>query len=79
MISRPVVGVEVAGRLVGEHDARLDRQGPRDRDALLLAAGQLLREMVRALGEPHLAEQLEGTLTVATDRRPASPRRSRRQ
>ena len=30
--------VEIAGRLVREHDARLDRQGARDRDALLLAA-----------------------------------------
>ena len=33
--------VEVAGRLVGEHDVGLGDERPRDRDALLLAAGEL--------------------------------------
>ena len=35
------LGVERRGRLVEEHDARLHRQRPRDRDALLLAARKL--------------------------------------
>src|SRR3954452_15312763 len=34
-------GVEIAGRLVGEHDARLSDDGARDGNALLLSAGEL--------------------------------------
>jgi hypothetical protein len=34
---------EVAGRLVGEHDARFNRERTRDRDALLLATRQVGR------------------------------------
>ena len=37
-----VSGVERAGRLVEQHDARLERQCARDGDALLLAAGSSL-------------------------------------
>ena len=69
--------VEVAGRLVGEHDARLDREGACDRDALLLAARQMRGQMVRALGQPDLGEQLERAFARPTDRVRASPRRSR--
>src|SRR6478609_1989936 len=36
------LGVEVTGWLVGEDDARVVHDGARDRDALLLAAGQLI-------------------------------------
>ena len=60
--------VEVAGRLVGEHDARLDRQRACDRDALLLAARQVRGQMVRALGQPDLAEQLERAFPRPPDR-----------
>ena len=42
------VFVEVAGRLVGEQDARAIEQGPRDRRPLHLAAG----EFARLVGEP---------------------------
>src|ERR1700730_1311226 len=35
-------GIEVAGGLVGEHDRRLTDECARDRDALTLAAGELL-------------------------------------
>jgi hypothetical protein len=38
-------GIEVAGRLVGEQHARRTREGARDRDTLLLAAGELARVM----------------------------------
>ena len=41
---------------------------PRDRDALLLAAGQVRRQMVGALGEPHLAEQLQRAGAIAAGR-----------
>ena len=37
------LGVEVAGRLVGEDDRRARDERPRDRDALRLAAGELAR------------------------------------
>ena len=42
------LGVEVAGRLVGEDDQRPLGERPRDRDALALAA----RELRRPVGEP---------------------------
>ena len=43
-------GVEVAGRLVGEHDARPRDERPGDGDALLLAAGELGRAVARGAG-----------------------------
>ena len=53
--------VEVPGRLVGEDDARLDHEGAGDRDTLLLAAGELARQMAGALGQTDLAEELAGS------------------
>src|SRR3954469_12834276 len=41
-------GIEIAGRLVGEHDARLSDDGARDGNALLLAAGELRRKVMDA-------------------------------
>ena len=43
--------VEVAGRLVGEQDQRPVDEGPGDRHALLLAAGELVREAVLLAGQ----------------------------
>ena len=42
-----VLRVEVTGRLVGDDDGRVGDDGTRDRDALLLAAGELaaMREL----------------------------------
>ena len=45
-------GVEVAGRLVGEQDRRLGHQRARDRDALLLAARQLVGMMLGRFSRP---------------------------
>ena len=50
-------GVEVSGRLVGEQDLRLVDDGAGDRDALLLTAGELVREGAAPSGE---ADHLEG-------------------
>ena len=50
--------VEVSGRLVGKDQGRLVHQAARDRDALLLAAGELHRPMVRALGQADPSERL---------------------
>ena len=44
--------VEVAGRLVGEHELGLVDQRAGDRDALLLAARELARLVVLAAGQP---------------------------
>ena len=44
--------VEVAGRLVGEHQRRLADDGPRDRHPLPLAAGQLVRPVAEPVPEP---------------------------
>src|SRR5262249_36338218 len=59
--------VEVAGGLVREDHPRLDRQRARDRDALLLAARELLGEMVGPVAEAHLGEHLGGPPTGAAD------------
>ena len=50
-------GVEVAGRLVGEQHGRLGDERAGDRDALLLAAGELRRLVVAALGEADALDQ----------------------
>jgi acyl-CoA thioesterase-1 len=50
--------VEVAGGLVGEQQARLVDERAGDRDALLLAAGELRRVVVEPLAEPHALQQL---------------------
>ena len=52
--------VEIAGRLVGEHQRRPVGERPGDGDALLLAAGKLGRPVVEPRAEPELAEQLLG-------------------
>ena len=50
--------VEVAGRLVGQQQRRLVDQRARDGDALLLAARQLIRMMLRAVGQADRVERL---------------------
>ena len=61
-----VVGVEVGGWLVGEDQAGVvgDRSG--DRDALLLAAGELLYREVGSLAESESLDQLCGALVRST-------------
>src|SRR5205814_1702352 len=49
--------IEVAGRLVGQEEQRIGQQGPRDGHPLLLAAGELIRKMLRARRESQLAEE----------------------
>ena len=56
------LAVEVAGRLVGPDDRRVVDQRPRDRDALALAARELVREVVGAAREVDEAERLERPL-----------------
>ena len=44
--------VEIGGRLVRQHDGRLLHQRARDRDALLLAAGQFVRPLSALRRQP---------------------------
>ena len=54
---RPLRRVEIPGRLVGQHDRRIVGERARQRDALLLAAGQLRRIVMRPAGQPDFLEQ----------------------
>ena len=53
---RAARGIQIAGWLVGEQQLRLARKSARNRDALLLAARELLRIMIDALGESDALE-----------------------
>ena len=50
--------VERAGGLVGEHEPSRPDERPGDRHALLLAAGELVREAVGELVQADLLERL---------------------
>ena len=52
--------VEVAGGLVGEQDGRPGGEGARQGDPLLLAARELARVVVAAVGEADGGQQLVG-------------------
>ena len=52
-----VVGIEIAGRLVGQQHLGLVRECPREGDTLLLAARQLRRVVVHAGVETHFVQQ----------------------
>ena len=59
----PVSDVERAGRLVAQQDVRPLRDRARDRDALLLAAGELRRESDRRRSlETHQRERVLGAI-----------------
>ena len=74
--------IELSGRLVGQQQHRPIGQRPRDGDPLHLAAGELRRAMVRAMGEADVLQKLGGARTpgFASRRglRPAEARRSPR-
>ena len=63
--------VQRAGWLVEEHDLGLHRQRPRDRHALLLAAGELAGVLAGLLGDAHTPQQLHRHL-LGLGARPAS-------
>src|SRR5258708_2232869 len=54
--------VEVARRLVGDEHPRTVDEGTRDRDTLLLATGELAREVPAAVGQPDERERALGLL-----------------
>ena len=71
------LAIEVAGRLVAEHQRRLAHQRPRDRHALLLAAGQLRRRMIEPLRQPDAIEQRARAIDVVLRRAGDDRRRQR--
>ena len=64
------VRVEIAGRLVGQKDARRIGDRARDRHALLLAAGKFRRPVGQPLLEPEIAQQLGARLRASPRDRP---------
>ena len=54
------LGVEVAGRLVGQQDGRIDRQRARDGDPLALAARQLVGQVIQPMVELYQGQELGG-------------------
>ena len=60
--------VEIAGRLVGKQQARRIDQGAGDRDALLLAAGELPRRVALAVAEAEQAPARRGPLDARRTR-----------
>src|SRR6266511_3657067 len=67
--------VEVAGRLVGEQDRRLVHEGAGDRDALALAARQLVRLVVHAVAQAHAFEGPRGLGAPLPGRHPGVDQR----
>ena len=62
------IGIEIARRLVGQHELRFVDERAGDRDALLLAAGQFFRKRVLPMLEPDPLQRLE-RLALLQDRR----------
>jgi hypothetical protein len=57
--------VEIAGRLVRQHDGRIVHQRTRNGHTLLLAAGELVGLILRAVAEAQQAEHVLGPLRIA--------------
>ena len=60
--------VQVSGRLVGEEDRRIVDERPRDRDALTLSAGELVRLVRHPVREAHGLQRLDGPLAALAAR-----------
>src|SRR5207248_9557744 len=54
--------VEISGRLIRKDNGWMIHQSPRDRDALTLTAGKLVRLMVQTIIEPHFPQHVRGAL-----------------
>ena len=67
----PGGAVEVAGRLVGEHDRGPPDQRTRDRDPLPLTARELVRSCLEPVAEPDRGEHLGRGQTPLGDGTPA--------
>ena len=68
------LGVELAGRLVGQDQDRLLDQRPGDRHPLLLAAGELIGAVIEAIAQADLGQQLDGPLPLLGRHAPGQER-----
>ena len=57
-LHQAAIGIQIASGLVSDDDLRIGNDGSGDCDALLLAARQLARIMIVAIGDP---DQLQGS------------------
>src|SRR5204862_43047 len=73
--ARAGVGVEIRGRLVSDHELRIAGHRARDRHALALAAGELIRTLARVIGEADELEPALDALATLAARRPAQQQR----
>ena len=71
-----IARIEIAGRLVGENHRRLVRERARDRDALLLAAGERRRQLVRLRRDAERVEQLQRARSACARAEGTSPQKS---
>ena len=55
--------IQRRGRFIKAENIRPECKSPCDRNALLLASGELVRIVVRPVGKPHLIKKLHGVLT----------------
>src|SRR3990172_1152694 len=67
--STPRAGIQVAGRLVGEHNLGLVDECPGDGNPLLLPARELVWFVLSAVGQTNQAKQLLQAFTIATNGR----------
>jgi hypothetical protein len=65
--------VQVAERLVEQQQRRLRRQRAGQRDALLLAAAQLVRGSARVILQPDELQRLQRAVAARPRQRPCSP------
>ncbi len=68
------LGIERRGRLVEQHDLRVHAQRAGDRDALLLAAGELARIFLRLLGDLDALEVVHRDLLGLASSASCAPR-----
>ena len=66
------IGIDVAGRLVGEQELRARDHRARDRGALLLAAGEHRRQRAHALAEPDPLQQFDDLVAVLASSLPST-------
>src|SRR3984957_19980790 len=72
-----MIGVDIAGRLVGQEQLRPRDHGTRDRRTLLLAAGQDWRQCPHAIAETHPVQEFHHLLAKALLGPPQDPERQR--
>src|SRR6185436_14160344 len=67
--------IEITGRLVGEQDRRIRDERARDRDPLALTARELVRQVIRAVGETDALEHALGLGLALREAQPAVDQR----